>query len=130
MLKQRIANHQPQLLDYRRVLNTMHSQDVRQRQQQQLYEEYRKVSEKAKEDMMTLYLSSAEAQMHHYHDQFNTEMKQFWNEQRTLPTNQKFTGAMLNVLTQRYNNISESIDYVYKYKARYIHSKSVDASMN
>ena len=128
-MKQRIANHQPHPLDYRRVLNTKHSQDVRQ-QQQQLYEEYRKVSEKAKQDMMALYLSSAEAQMHHYHDQFNTEMKQFWNEQRTLPTNQKFTEAMLNVLTQRYNNISESINYVYKYKAQCIHLESVDASMN
>ena len=122
-MKQRIANHHPHPPDYKRLLNTMHSQDVR---QQQLYEEHRKVCEQANKDMMALYLSTAEAQMHHYRKQFNTEMKQFWNEQRTLPTNQKFTEIMADLITQRYTNVSESINCVYTYKAQLIRLNSVD----
>jgi hypothetical protein len=126
-LKQRISNHQqphcPEL-SYERLLNTMNNQDVR---QQQLYEQYRKVVKQAKEDMMTLYLSSAEAQMHHYHKKFNTEMKQFWKEEQTLTMNQKSTEIMVKLIQQRYNNVSESVKCVYNYKAQLIRLNSVDS---
>ena len=114
-MKQRIAKHHPHPPDYRRLLNTIHSQDVR---QQHLYEEHRKVSEQAKEDMIKLYLSTAEAQMQHYRNAFNTEMKQFSNEQ--------FAEVMRDLITQRCNNVSESIHYVYTYKAQFIRLNSVD----
>ena len=122
-MKQRIIDHHPQPPDYQRLLNTIHSQDVR---QQQLYEDHKTVCEQANKDMMTLYLSTAEAQMHHYRNKFNTEMKQFWTEQRTLPPNQKFTEIMADLLTRRYNNVSESINYVYTYKVHFVRLNSVD----
>ena len=96
-------------------MNSINNEDI-QKRQQQLYLQYRKVAEKAKEDMIQLYLSSAKTQMDHYQKQFKDEETQMWMKQNKLPANEKLTTTMVDLLEKQLKNISESIECVYSYK--------------
>lgn len=92
---------------------------------QQLYNQYRQVIEQSKDEMMAVYITSAEAQMNYYHEQFNDKLKQVWHEQRSVPIEQKLTKAKLDLIEQRYNNISERVKLLYKFKAHKFHLTSI-----
>ena len=80
--------------------------------EQQFYNRYRQVIQKSNDEMISLYLSSAETQMQHYHKHFNDELKRIWEEQRTARITEKLTAAMLHLIEQRYNNISDRVKCV------------------
>jgi len=96
-------------------MNHIQNEDI-QKRQQQLYVQYRKVAEKAKEDMLQLYLSSAKTQMDHYQKQFNDERTQMRKKQDKLPLNEKLTKIMNDLLEKQLKNVSDSIKCVYNYK--------------
>ena len=93
--------------------------------QQQLYIRYTQIIQQSKDEMMIVYLTSAEAQMHQYDKQFNDELKRMWQEQRSVRINQKLTKAMLILIEHHYNNISERVKFMYKFKAHRFHLNSV-----
>jgi len=108
-------------------MNHINNEDI-QKRQQQLCVQYRKVAEKAKEDMIQLYLSSAKAQMDHYQKQFKDERTQMRVEQDKLPKNEKLTKIMDDILEKQLKNISESIECLYNYKvSELIPSNSINS---
>ncbi|CAF1083685.1 unnamed protein product [Didymodactylos carnosus] len=84
--------------------------------EQQFYNRYRQVIQKSNDEMISLYLSSAEAQMQYYQKHFNDELKRIWEEQRTARITEKLTVAMLHLIEQRYNNISDRVKCVYDFR--------------
>jgi hypothetical protein len=84
--------------------------------EQQFYNRYRHVIQKSTDEMISLYLSSAEAQMQHYHKHFNNELKRLWEEQRSARITQKLSIVMLDLIEQRYNNISDRVKFVYNFR--------------
>lgn len=104
------------------IFNTNESQHLR----QDLYQQYLIVAQKAKEDMIELYLSSAKAQMERYHKQFYTKLKQFWLAQQSVPSNNRMTKLVIDLIEQRLENISESVKCTYKYKFDLLHMNSAN----
>jgi len=84
---------------------------------QQLCNQYRQIIQQSKDEMMKIYMTSAEAQMHQCHKQFNDELKQIWQEQQSLPIKQRLNEVMLDLIEQRHSNISERVKLMYKLKA-------------
>ena len=99
------------------MFNTIEDESIRRK----LHQEYMKITQQAKEEMLQLYISTAQAQMDRYRKQFNSKLKQFWLEQHSLPKDQKLTAAMINLIEQRWKNMSESVKCVYKYKLDLLH---------
>ena len=86
--------------------------------EQQFYNRYRQVIQKSNDEMISLYLSSAETQMQHYQKHFNDELKPIWDEQRSARITEKLSVAMLHLIEQRYNNISDRVKCVYNFRVQ------------
>jgi hypothetical protein len=86
--------------------------------EERFYNRYRHVIEKSTDAMIRLYLSTADAQMQHYHKQFNDELRQLWDEQRSTRINRKLSIAMLDLIEQRYTNISDRVKFVYNFRVQ------------
>ncbi len=124
MKKRLSSNYQdsPSLeLFHEPLFDSIDNQNIR----QQLYNQCIQAAQQAKEDMMKVCLSTAKAQMQRYHEQFNDELKQFWEEQRSLHYEQKLSEIMIHLLEQRYNNVSESVKCAYVYKTNLLRFNSV-----
>ena len=106
-----------------KLFDSIDNQNVR----PNLHDQYFNVAQKAKEEMMKLYLSSAEEQMHRYQQQFTAKMKPFQDEPASQTTRPKLTSAMVRLIKQRQKNVSESVKCVYKYKSDLMH---LDDSMH
>ena len=85
------------------------------RKRQELYDQYRNVTHQVRENVIRLCLSSAENQMDRYCEQLNRKLEQFWFEQQSLPTDQKLTAAMINLIEQHCKNISDCVKCVYEH---------------
>ena len=124
LLKQQIAHQKTASssieLSEETFFNTIEDQHIRRR----IHDQYKNIAQQAKDDMLQLTLSSAETQMTRYHQQFNAQLKQFWLEQRSLPYDQRLSHRMLDLIEQRYQNIVESVQCVYTYKANLIRLNS------
>ncbi|CAF2075353.1 unnamed protein product [Rotaria magnacalcarata] len=125
LLKQRISFYKsyqtPIELAQETFFNAIENGDIRQKS----HDQYINIAQQAKEDMLQLYLSSAKAQMDRYRKQLNSKLKQFWLEQRSLPKDKKLTALIINLIEQRWKNMSESVQCVYKYKLDLLHLNSV-----
>jgi hypothetical protein len=120
LVQQRISIHTShQSFDL--AQETLFDQIEDQHMRRKLHDQYINVAKQAKDEMIQLCLSSAEAQMHRYHQQFTAKLKQFWQEQRSLPNDQKLPNIMINLMEQRWKNISESVKCAYKYRTDLIH---------
>ena len=96
-----------------KLFNSIDDQNLRQK----LHDQYFNVAQQAKEEMMKLYLSSAEEQMNRYHQQFAVKMKLVRDEPTSQANHPKLTLAMVRLIEQRQKNVSESVKCVYKYKS-------------
>jgi hypothetical protein len=67
--------------------------------------------------MFNIYISSAKTQMQHYQREHNNEIKRMWQDQRSLPQDQKLTRIMLDLLEKRADVIEERIKCIYNYRA-------------
>ncbi|CAM4819703.1 unnamed protein product [Rotaria magnacalcarata] len=115
LLKQRISFYKsyqtPIELAQETFFNAIENGDIRQKS----HDQYINIAQQAKEDMLQLYLSSAKAQMYRYRKQLNSKLKQFWLEQRSLPKDKKLTALIINLIEQRWKNMSESVQYIYPF---------------
>lgn len=83
---------------------------------QQLYEQYKQTAEQARMKMMQMYVECASEQTDQYQEQFNTEMKQMWERETTLSSEQRMTPIMHKLLDQRLANITARFECLYKFK--------------
>jgi hypothetical protein len=89
-----------------------------------LYAQYRQVIEQSKVDMFNLYISSATIQMHFYQREHTNAIKKMWQDQRSLPQDQKLAPVMMSLIEQRANIISERIKCIYDFKAQTLYVQS------
>ena len=126
LVKQRISIHTSQQsfdLAQETLFDKIEDQHIRRK----LHDQYINVAKQAKDEMIQLCLSSAEAQMHRYDQQFTAKSKQFWLEQRSLPNDQKLPDVMIDLIEQRWKNISESVKCAYQYRIELIHLSSMNS---
>ncbi|CAF5083605.1 unnamed protein product, partial [Rotaria magnacalcarata] len=79
---------------------------------------YIEVAEQAKDDIMILARDTAEGQMRQYQKQYNMEMNQVWQHEKTLPLDQRLTSTMIHLMEKRLANIDARVEYIYKCKAQ------------
>ena len=115
LLKTRISNYDRSKVSGSRI-ELFDSSDDPTAEEQQFYDRYRQVIQKSNDEMIGLYLSTAEAQMQHYQKHFNDELKRIWEEQRTARITEKLTLVMLHLIEQLYNNISDRVKCVYNFR--------------
>ena len=68
------------------------------------------------EQMKSLWMTIAETQMSHAQQCFDHDMAKFWQDQHTLPFHQRFNPTILNLIDQRFTNITEKVQAIYQYK--------------
>jgi hypothetical protein len=90
----------------------------------QLYQQYKETAEQARIKMMKITLECAEEQREQCQQQFNIEVKQIWDMEKTLPSEQQLTQMMRDLIEQRLANITARIECLYKFKIQLHHIKS------
>jgi len=90
---------------------------------QELYKQYKDTAEQARTNMMAVYLECAETQKDRCQQQFNVELKQIWDREKTLPSEQQLTPMMRNLIDQRLDNIKARIECLYKFKLQLFQAK-------
>ena len=90
---------------------------------QQLYKQYKDTAEQGRMNMMTVYLECAEVQRSRCQQKFDSEVKERWNTEKTLPFQQQLIGMMRNLIEQRLANITARIECLYKFKLQLLQTK-------
>jgi len=91
---------------------------------QQLYKQYKNVAEQARNNMMTVYMKCAEGQKQQCQIQYDIVLKEIYDMEKTLPSNQRLTKTMWNLIEQLLANISAHMECIYKFKRQLFHLKS------
>ncbi|CAF4811077.1 unnamed protein product [Rotaria sp. Silwood1] len=104
-----------------KLLKRIKNQSIRQK----LYDQYINIAQQAKKDMIQLCLSTAQAQMDRYHNEFNTKLKQFKLQEQSEENDKKFSSNMIHFIEQHWTNISEGVQRFYKYKHDFVRLNSV-----
>jgi len=94
------------------------------RLQQELYKNYRNVAEQARNQMMSLYMESTEEQKQRCQQQYDLAMEEMWTFEKTLPSNQKLTETMQDLIKQRLDNITVHVECLYKFKIQLLRLNS------
>lgn len=121
MLKKHIINDQdtPFVFDslpfaHVPIFDSIDQIDIR----QELYEQYQNIIKHARSNIVNVYLKSATAQMERYHREYNEGMKNFWQNQRSLPNTEKLSSPMIDFIERRSHIVAERIQCVYNYKMK------------
>ncbi|CAF3999887.1 unnamed protein product, partial [Adineta steineri] len=126
LVKQRIShyNNSPRSklqISHPTFITTITKQDF----QQQIINQLTNAVEQAKDDMLNLYVKTAEIQMEHYSKPYyDKELEKIYVERNSLPIDQKLTTIMRNLLEQRADNRKERIKYVNEFKICCLDSNS------
>ncbi|CAF1364388.1 unnamed protein product [Adineta steineri] len=126
LVKQRIYhyNNSPRSklqISHPRFITTISNQDF----QQQLNNQLTNAVEQAKNDILNLYVKTAETQMEHYGKQYyDKELDKIFVGRKSLPVDQQLTTIMVNLLEERADNRKERIKYVNQFKIHCLHSNS------
>ena len=116
ILKQRLLyNHLPESFESLHIpepitLDTIHSGTMRQR----LSEQYYKVLQRSKSDMLRVYIATEQVKADQYISEFDRCYEEMKEDQRTGLSHKKFTPTMRQLFQQRLTNVNQHIKYVYK----------------
>ena len=91
---------------------------------QQRYKHYKHVAEQARNNMMTVSMQCAEGQKQQCQIQYDIALKEICDKEKILPSNQRLTKVMWDLIKQLSENISARIACVYKFKKQLFHLKS------
>ena len=81
-----------------------------------LHEEYKNVTERARNTMMAMYLKCAEKQKQQSQLDFDAALVDTLDRQRKLPFDEKLTPYMCELLQKRLANVSARLECEYKFK--------------
>ena len=119
--KQRIVHNQlPNTLDPLQVpppttLHSIQDEHIRQR----LMDRHQKIIERTKSDMMLIQIAGEEAKLNEYRTNFDTEIAQMNELQRSGPPHKKLTRTMSNLLERRFKNIDDRLAHLHNLKIRF-----------
>jgi len=127
LLKEKISTHTPShpferesIIAQSSLIDRICNPTIR----QQLYKQYKNVAEQARNNMMTVYMKCAEEQKQQCQVQYDIALKEIYDIEKTLSSNQQLTKAMWDLIKQLLVNISTQIECVYKFKRQLFHLKS------
>ena len=101
------------------MFNTVNDINIRQR----LQNDHRKIIEQYKSEMMTVFITIAEAHMSETQKLFDQEMAKMCQDQQSLPVHLRFNQMMLNLIESRLANMNEKVQCIYKYKKYHLFDK-------
>ncbi|CAF4845295.1 unnamed protein product [Rotaria socialis] len=125
-LKQCIPEHftlnstRNQLIGKSSVIDSIQDANMRKK----LSKHYIQIVEQAKADIMILARDTAERQMRQYQKQYDMEMNQMWQHEKIIPTDQRLTSTMIDLMGKRLVNIDARTEYIYKCKAQLFQVKT------
>jgi hypothetical protein len=90
---------------------------------QQLYTQYKNVAEQARNNMMTVYMKCAEEQKQQCQIQYDMKLKEIYDIEKTLPSYQRLTKTMWDLIEHILANMSARIECLYKFKRQLFHLK-------
>jgi hypothetical protein len=80
--------------------------------------QYGDISRQAREKMLMLAVTCAQAQHSRCHKQHNDQVRQMWQEQRSTPIDRRLSQAMMDLVEQRFHNIDQRVQCLYMHKTR------------
>lgn len=83
---------------------------------QHLYDQQRKLLQKCTTDMMAAFIKAAKEYMCQTQKLFDRATQTMWQDERILPLSQRFSPTMLDLLDQRFINVTEKAQCIYDYK--------------
>jgi hypothetical protein len=84
---------------------------------ERLRNQYDRIIERTKADLMRVYVSAAEAKKFECEKHFDQEIRQFWDNERKHKPDQRLTQTMHNIIDRRRNNIIACVKRIYAIKA-------------
>lgn len=128
ILKQRLAyNHLPSSFESLRIpepisLSTIENETIRQR----LNERYHKVIQRAKSDMLNVYIATEQVKADEAVKKFDQDYEEMKYFLRSGPTHEKLTPTMLTLLQKRLKYTNEHIIHLYDLKIRFFAKAPTD----
>ncbi len=119
--KQRISYHRPppsfdsMNLSLPTSFQTIDDPTLRHR----LLDRQEKILEQTKIDMMAVMMTGAEAIQRQCQKEFDTEMTKLWQDYRKFSSEQRITPVMMDLIDERFNNVTERIQSIYHFKVNY-----------
>ncbi|CAF2037904.1 unnamed protein product [Rotaria magnacalcarata] len=89
-----------------------------------LVKQFKEVAIQSRIALFNMYLKSAEDQRDEYKKKHEVNIKKMGASQDALNNNEKLSSTFVQLINERCNKISESIQYIYKHKRESFQSKS------
>ena len=84
-----------------------------------LTEEYRRVIDRAKADLMNVIVSVSDVVKQASQKQFNDAIAEIWNDQHQLPEHERLSPEMLRLIDHRQTNITDCLQYIFQFKSQF-----------
>lgn len=128
VLKQRLVyNHLPSSFDSLHIPEPISLHDIESRAvRQRLSEQYHKVLQRTKSDMLHVYISTEQAKAEQCLNRFNEYYEEAKENQRTGVTGVKLTTTMWHLLQRRLTNVNKHIIYLYNLKVDFFAKAPTD----
>lgn len=92
--------------------------------QQELYRDYKIITQHNREHRLNNYMKILEDQICHYDKSFNRIIDKIYRINSSVEPDQQLTSIMLKIIDQRLNNITTFIRTIYKFKRQLVALKS------
>ena len=86
---------------------------------ERLSNEYIRIIQRAKYDLMNVLTSAVEAKRNDCQKVFDTQTAEIWKNQRQLPVEERLTTAAITLTEQRQKNIIECVKCIYELKSNF-----------
>jgi len=86
---------------------------------EQLSNEYQKIIQRAKDDLMIVLTKAAEAKKNDCQMKFEKEIAKIWKNQHQLPIHERLTTEMSALIEKRQKNIIECLKSIYELKGNF-----------
>ena len=97
------------------IINSLHKPYL----QQELYIDYKKISERARTNQLNVYTKTLENQMYYLEKQLNQIVDKVYKINSSIQsTNEHLSSIMLNMIDQHLNNITAYIQSIYKFNEK------------
>ncbi len=83
---------------------------------ERLSNQYQRIIERAKFDLMNVLTTAAEAKKNDSQKKFDEEIAEIWKSQHQYPIDERLTPTMLTIIEQRRKNIIECVKWIYHLK--------------
>lgn len=91
--------------------------------QEELYKDYKLITQQAKTNRLDIYMKTLENQIDHYEKHFNRIIDKIYKINSSIPPHQQLTSNMLHIIDQRLHNMTTYIQTLYRYKTEMVELK-------